>query len=117
MNWLRWILRLPSKPALLPAMPSHAVPLEADVQASALAAIERKLDILILGGDPGRRISDRAELEVHRFFGAPAVHRIRSVAEAAENGATVVAADRLLVTFLGRSAAMAITRKLYFGPK
>ena len=118
MKWLHALLTWPPRrPALVapesPAPEGMTEPLEL----SALADLERKLDVLTRGGSPRAKIGERAEVEVERFFGEEALRGIQSAAGTSGNGTTVFAADRLLVTFLGRSAAMAITRKLYSDPK
>ena len=82
-----------------------------------MADLERKLDVLTGGGSPQAKIGKRAEAEVQRFFGEEALRRMQAATATSETGTIVFAADRLLVTFLGRSAAMAITRKLYSDPK
>lgn len=82
-----------------------------------MAGLEHKLDVLTSGADSLAGAGKRVEAEVQRFFGAEALRGVQSAASASGSGTIVFAADRLLVTFLGRSAAMAITRKLYSDPK
>jgi hypothetical protein len=117
-KWLRELLARPSRRPIVTAtdqLSTHYVP-EA-VELSALAGLERRLDVLTRGGSAGDSVGKRAEVEVQRFFGREALQGILSASGNSGNGATVFAADRLLVTFLGRRAAMAITRKLYADPK
>jgi hypothetical protein len=114
-KWLHDLLTRPSRrPAAYPSLPES---LTEPLELSALADLERKLDVLTGGGSPQTRIGKRAEAEVQRFFGGEALRGMQCAASTSENGTIVFAADRLLVTFLGRSAAMAITRKLYSDPK
>jgi hypothetical protein len=114
-KWLRDLLTRPSRrPAPDSSPPESLTEL---LELSALADLERKLDVLTRGGSPQAKIGKRAEAEVKRFFGGEALRGIQSAASTSGNGTTVFAADRLLVTFLGRSAAMAITRKIYSDPK
>ena len=118
MKWLHELLTRPSRrPALVGPDSSAQESLQGPLELSVLADLERKLDVLTHGGSLQAKLGQRAEAEVQRFFGGEAVRGIQSTASASENGTTVFAADRLLVTFLGRSAAMAITRKLYFDQK
>jgi hypothetical protein len=117
-KWLRDLWTRPWRRSVLtPADQFSPECMQEAVELSALAGLERKLDVLTRGGAAGASFGQRAEVEVERFFGGEAVRGIRSAAGNSEADTTVFAADRLLVTFLGRSAAMAITRKLYADPK
>jgi hypothetical protein len=55
----------------------------------------------------------RAETELQRYFGDDALRLVQSAAGKPGNGPLLLAADRLFINFLGRRAAMAVTRKLY----
>ncbi len=118
MKWLHDLLgRQARRPALVAPDSSPPESSPEPLELSALADLERKLDVLTRGGSPQTNIGKRAEAEVQRFFGGEALRGMQSAASTSEDGTIVFAADRLLVTFLGRSAAMAITRKLYSDPK
>jgi len=117
-KWLHNLLTRPLRRAAMVA-PDLSPPegLPEPLEVSVLADLERKLDFLTRAGTPQAKIGKRAEAEVQRFFGGEALRGVQSAASTYENGTIVFAADRLLVIFLGRSAAMAITRKLYSDPK
>lgn len=55
----------------------------------------------------------RAEKELRRFFGLRALRVVQSRSGESGGGTIVFNADRLFVAYLGRRAAMAVTRKLY----
>lgn len=89
---------------------------------SALADLERSLEVLIGGGeqrscekmrDKQIEVGKRIEADLRRFFGEKIWQGMPSGTASSGSGAMVLAADRLFVAFLGRSAGMAITRKLY----
>jgi hypothetical protein len=89
---------------------------------SALADLERNLDIWAArerkrdGSEPSKELAvvgQRVEKELQRFFGHEVLQRLSSTAGESVNGRGILFADRLFVAFLGRSAAMAVTRKLY----
>jgi len=86
-----------------------------------LAGLESKLDLWTRWAEGSERkepdtelatASLRAEKELRRLFGARALQAVQSGSEEFGSGNTVFRADRLFVAFLGRRAAMAITRKL-----
>jgi hypothetical protein len=87
-----------------------------------IAELERALDGWTRHWAPGEReqpdaqlsaMSRRAETELRTFFGQDALQLVRSTAGQPGKGPLLLAADRLFVNFLGRRAAMAVTRKLY----
>jgi hypothetical protein len=92
------------------------------IASAALAELERSLDIWMVRGrerearEPSKELAvdgQRVEAEVGRFFGREALQHVQSSASEPVNGTGILFADRLFVAFLGRSAAMAVTRKLY----
>ncbi len=119
MKWLHNLRpRSWRQPILISGHPvSPSEDLMEPLELSALAELERKLDILTGEGSSQAALGKRAEAEVERFFGDAALHDMQSAATGSGDATIVLAADRLLVTFLGRRAAMAITRKLYSGTK
>ena len=87
-----------------------------------IAELENVLDGWTRQWAPGERdqpdaqlaaMSRRAETELRRFFGQDALNLVQSTAGQPGKGPLLLAADRLFVNFLGRRAAMAVTRKLY----
>jgi hypothetical protein len=58
-------------------------------------------------------VGGRVETELRRFFGQDALQHVRSTSRKSGSGTVLFDADRLFVAFLGRRAAMAVTRKLY----
>jgi len=107
--------------------PNHAVaplPTKADaVQLAARTELERVLGRWTRWCEPkesgasdehlaiaGRRV-DKA---LRTFFGQQAVLSIRAASDPSSGGGKILlSADRLFVAFLGRRAAMAVTRKIY----
>lgn len=92
------------------------------IVSSALAELERSLDVWTMRETerevPGPSkelavVGQRVEAELGRFFGRDALRHIQPNAGETINGTGILFADRLFVAFLGRSAAMAVTRKLY----
>jgi hypothetical protein len=92
------------------------------IVSSALAELERSLDIWTMRKterevpEPSKELAvvgQRVEAELGRFFGRDALRHIQPNASESINGTGILFADRLFVAFLGRSAAMAVTRKLY----
>jgi len=92
------------------------------IASAALADLKRSLDMwTVLARERETRepskelaiVGPRVEEELRRFFGRKALQRIQSSAGEPVDGTVILSADRLFVAFLGRSAAMAITRKLY----
>jgi hypothetical protein len=90
----------------------------------ALAGLEGKLDVWTRWAkrserdEPDRELaaaSLRAEKELRRFLGAHALKTVQSWSGESCSGNIVFMADRLFVAFLGRRAAMAITRKVSDG--
>jgi hypothetical protein len=86
-----------------------------------LTGLEGKLDVWTRWAKRSERnaldielaaASLRAERELQRFFGPRALRSVQSRSGESGSGTTVFTADRLFVAFLGRRAAMAITRKL-----
>ncbi len=99
--------------AEVPSDPAHMVN---------LAEMERALDGWTRHWAPRERdqpdaqlaaMSRRAETDLRIFFGQDALQLVRSAAGQPGKGPLLLAADRLFVNFLGRRAAMAVTRKLY----
>ena len=127
MKWLRDLLAWGShSPDLTPPQSSPVESLLGPLELSAFSELERKLDILTRSNPrPAGMATDdtqawagkRVEAEVQRYFGSEALQGIQSTANALGHGTIAFTADRLLVTFLGRSAAMAVTRKLYSNTK
>jgi hypothetical protein len=58
-------------------------------------------------------VCGRVETELERFFGQDGLQHVQSASCKSGNATILLAADRLFVAFLGRRAAMAVTRKLY----
>jgi hypothetical protein len=92
------------------------------IASAALADLERNLDIWAMQGrereqrEPSKELAvvgQRVEKELRRFFGRKALRYIQSSAGESVDGTAILFADRLFVAFLGRRAAMAVTRKLY----
>ncbi len=91
------------------------------IATAAFADLEQRLEVWARWGTPREShepskefaiVSQRVEEELQRIFGQEALRGIQSTCQSS-NGTIVFAADRLFVEFLGRSAAMAVTRKLY----
>ena len=55
----------------------------------------------------------RAEKEVQKFFGKKMLRSVQLAGPRTREADLLLAADRLFVIFLGRRAAMAVTRKVY----
>lgn len=121
MKMLRDFWRRPRRPAGGKEVAPLSDELLRPIASSALADLERNLDIWVRerkreGLEPSKELAivgQRVEKELQRFFGHEVLQRISSTAGESVNGRDILFADRLFVAFLGRSAAMAVTRKLY----
>ncbi len=112
-------LRRPSAAKEEPPLSGEPLP---PIASAALADLKRSLDLwTVLARERETRepskelavVGQRVEGEVRRFFGREALRRIQPSAGEPVNGTGILFADRLFVAFLGRRAAMAVTRKLY----
>lgn len=104
-----------------PPAPDHSEPLELRSFAE-FAELERALDVWTRwwtraeGDEPDEQLAvvgHRLETELQKFFGQETSERVQKAFAEYGRGTTLLAADRLFVAFLGRRAAMAVTRKIY----
>jgi hypothetical protein len=103
------------------AVPPNHDSLSEPVDLAGFAQLERKLDTWARWGRRGESTESDEQLavvvprvanEVERFFGQNGLRHVEP-ASGKSGGTMLFAADRLFVAFLGRRAAMAVTRKLY----
>lgn len=59
----------------------------------------------------------RAESELERYFGLSVLKYVKSSTAKSGPGREIFAADRLFEAFLGKRAAIAMTRKLFSNPR
>ncbi len=122
---MRRLRSLWARPARRPAVPvvppRHGSPSEPP-ELAGLAQLERMLDVWTRwgkGGEPNESdeqlavVGPRVAMEMQKFFGQNGLRHVESASGKSGGGAILFAADRLFVAFLGRRAAMAVTRKLY----
>jgi hypothetical protein len=64
--------------------------------------------------ESGERVAARrAENELEHYFGSRALAHLKAATAGSDERSIVFAADRLFEAFLGKRAAMALTRRLY----
>lgn len=112
------LLRRPSSAAVPPKRVSLSDPLDL----AGFAQLERTLDVWTRWGKRGEPaesdeklavVDPRVAAELQKFFGQNGLRHVESASCKSGSGTILFAADRLFVAFLGRRAAMAVTRKLY----
>ena len=111
--------RLAGRPSVAAVPPNHDS-LSEPLDLAGLAELERKLATWTRWGKLGEPTDEqlavvvrRVATEMVRFFGQKGWRHVEPASGKSGKGTIPFAADRLFVAFLGRRAAMAVTRKLY----